>query len=87
MANAAGEVVVAEAAGELVVAEVVDGVVDTTAAGDSFAAAYLAARRAGASPASAARAGHTLAGAVVRHRGAIIPKAAMPTINLASEAP
>ena len=52
--------------------------IDTTAAGDSFAAAYLAARAAGAEPAIAARAGHRLAGAVVRHRGAIIPRAAMP---------
>jgi 2-dehydro-3-deoxygluconokinase len=53
-------------------------VVDTTAAGDSFAAAYLAARLAGASPVEAARAGHRLAGVVVCHPGAIIPLAAMP---------
>jgi 2-dehydro-3-deoxygluconokinase len=53
-------------------------VVDTTAAGDSFAAACLAARLVGAAPADAARAGHRLAGAVVRHRGAIIPREAMP---------
>ncbi len=56
----------------------VSGVVDTTAAGDSFAAAYLAARLAGAEPAAAAQKGHALAGAVVQHRGAIIPRAAMP---------
>jgi len=53
-------------------------VVDTTAAGDSFAAAYLAARLAGGNPAAAARAGHRLAGTVVRYPGAIIPPAAMP---------
>lgn len=53
-------------------------VVDTTAAGDSFAAAYLAARLGGADPAPAARAGHRLAGAVVCHPGAIIPLSAMP---------
>ncbi len=53
-------------------------VVDTTAAGDSFAAAYLAARLAGADPERAARAGHRLAGVVVCHPGAIIPRAAMP---------
>jgi 2-dehydro-3-deoxygluconokinase len=53
-------------------------VVDTTAAGDSFAAAYLAARLAGADPIEAAYAGHRLAGAVVCHPGAIIPLAAMP---------
>jgi 2-dehydro-3-deoxygluconokinase len=53
-------------------------VVDTTAAGDSFAAAYVAARLAGAEPLDAARAGHRLAGVVVCHPGAIIPRAAMP---------
>jgi 2-dehydro-3-deoxygluconokinase len=53
-------------------------VVDTTAAGDSFAAAYIAARLAGAEPVDAARAGHRLAGVVVCHPGAIIPRAAMP---------
>ena len=62
-----------------VAAEPVSGpVVDTTAAGDSFAAAYLAARLAGAVPIEAARAGHRLAGVVVCHPGAIIPRAAMP---------
>jgi 2-dehydro-3-deoxygluconokinase len=79
--------VMADAVSEIVVADLVADVVDTTAAGDSFAAAYLAARRAGYRPAAAAGAGHKLAGAVVRHRGAIIPKAAMPSIILASEAP
>jgi 2-dehydro-3-deoxygluconokinase len=52
--------------------------VDTTAAGDSFAAAYLAGRLAGAEPAVAAELGHRLAGEVVRHRGAVIPRSAMP---------
>ncbi len=53
-------------------------VVDTTAAGDSFAAAYIAARLAGAEPVDAARAGHRLAGIVVCHPGAIIPREATP---------
>lgn len=53
-------------------------VVDTTAAGDSFAAAYLAGRLDGASPEQAARAGHRLAGVVVCYPGAIIPRYAMP---------
>src|SRR5215207_1314768 len=54
-------------------------VVDTTAAGDSFAAAYVAARLFGAEPIEAARAGHRLAGVVVCHPGAIIQRAAMPS--------
>jgi 2-dehydro-3-deoxygluconokinase len=53
-------------------------VVDTTAAGDSFAAAYLFARAEGIDPVEAARAGHRLASAVVCHPGAIIPRSAMP---------
>jgi 2-dehydro-3-deoxygluconokinase len=53
-------------------------IVDTTAAGDSFAAAYLAARLSGAEPPEAARAGHRLAGVVVCYPGAIIPRYAMP---------
>ena len=56
-------------------------VVDTTAAGDSFSAAYIAARLAGAKPVDAARAGHRLAGVVVCHPGAIIPRSAMPAIT------
>jgi 2-dehydro-3-deoxygluconokinase len=62
----------------VVKAEPVNRAVDTTAAGDSFAAAYLAARSGGADPVSAARAGHRLAGVVVCHPGAIIPLSAMP---------
>jgi len=49
--------------------------VDTTAAGDSFNAAYLAARLAGAAPAAAAARGHALAARVVMHPGAILPRA------------
>ncbi len=52
---------------------------DTTAAGDSFAAAYLAARLRGMLPAKAAIAVHALAGAVILHSGAILPQDAMPT--------
>ena len=49
---------------------------DTTAAGDSFNAAYLAARLAGETPVSAAASAHRLAGEVIRHPGAIMPRAA-----------
>jgi 2-dehydro-3-deoxygluconokinase len=52
--------------------------VDTTAAGDSFNAGYLAARITGASPREAAAAGHRLAGAVIMSPGAVIPREAMP---------
>jgi 2-dehydro-3-deoxygluconokinase len=48
--------------------------VDTTAAGDSFNAAYMAARLSGERPAAAASAGHKLAAEKVRHRGAIMPR-------------
>ncbi len=61
-------------------------VIDTTAAGDSFAAAYIAARLEHAPPEVAARAGHALAGVVVGHPGAIIPKAAMPSMPWLEEA-
>ncbi|MGY8631249.1 sugar kinase [Bradyrhizobium sp. 14AA] len=53
-------------------------VVDTTAAGDSFAAAYIAARLAGSEPVGAAQAGHRLASLVICYAGAIIPGYAMP---------
>lgn len=64
----------------------VAGIVDTTAAGDSFAAGYLAARLDGAPPVVACRAGHDLAGAVIRHPGAVIPRAGMPVLALGAGA-
>lgn len=55
-------------------AQKVETVVDTTAAGDSFSAAYLARRLSGGSPAEAAQAGHLLASRVIQVPGALIPK-------------
>lgn len=53
-------------------------VIDTTAAGDSFSAGYLAVRLSGGAPQQAAERGHLTASTVIQHRGAIIPRAAMP---------
>lgn len=54
-------------------------VVDTTAAGDSFGAGYLAARLRGLDEQASARAGHLMAGTVIQHPGAIITPQAMPS--------
>ena len=53
-------------------------VVDTTAAGDSFNAAYIASRIHGHNPVKAAETGHRLASVVIQHPGAIIPGSSMP---------
>ncbi|WP_413726242.1 sugar kinase [Sodalis sp. RH16] len=53
-------------------------VVDTTAAGDSFSAGYLAVRLTGGDAEAAAKCGHLTAGTVIQYRGAIIPREAMP---------
>jgi len=53
-------------------------VIDTTAAGDSFSAGYLAVRLTGASAENAAKRGHLTASTVIQYRGAIIPREAMP---------
>ncbi|MFZ0722547.1 MAG: sugar kinase [Xanthobacteraceae bacterium] len=50
--------------------------IDATAAGDGFNAGYLAARLSGSDPAQAAGAAHRLAGNVIRHPGALMPRIA-----------
>jgi 2-dehydro-3-deoxygluconokinase len=67
LAREAGATAWAEAA-----TEPVPRVVDTTAAGDSFAAGYLSRRLLGHSAAAAARFGNRLAARVIQHRGAVI---------------
>ena len=48
--------------------------VDTTAAGDAFSGAYLAARLAGRPPADAAALAGSVAAVVIGHPGAIAPR-------------
>lgn len=55
-------------------------VIDTTAAGDSFSAGYLAARLSGQDPTKSALQGHLVAGTVIQHRGAIIPVSLTPKL-------
>ena len=54
-------------------AEVVEPI-DTTAAGDSFNAGYIAARLSGENPGAAAPPGTGSPAQKVRHRGAIMPR-------------
>ncbi|EKP0308883.1 sugar kinase [Aeromonas veronii] len=61
-------------------------IVDTTAAGDSFSAGYLATRLAGHTVSESAHYAHLLAGTVIQHRGAIMPVSAMPTSLVGNEA-
>ena len=61
-------------------AEKINKVIDTTSAGDSFNAAYLAARLQNYAPAQAAKFGHKLASVVIAHPGAIIPHDKTPLL-------
>jgi 2-dehydro-3-deoxygluconokinase len=56
-------------------------VVDTTAAGDAFNAGFFAAWLDDQDVAESCRFGNQVAGAVVQHPGAIIPKAATPALS------
>ena len=91
-AQGPGEIVVKDGAGPchvhapegdvVVPAEADVRVVDTTAAGDAFNAAYLARRLAGAGADASVRAGHRLAARVIGHRGAVIPAEAMAAVSI-----
>ena len=61
-----------------IAAQPVQKVIDTTAAGDSFSAGYLARRLQGGNAQEAAEAGHRLASRVIQHPGALIPRKEMP---------
>lgn len=52
----------------------VDNIVDTTAAGDTFNAGYLAKRLAGGGPEAAAEQASRCAGVVIQHRGGVIDR-------------
>ena len=70
----------ADAANQSIDVIPVGNVIDTTAAGDSFNAGYMAARLKNRAPAEAAHIGAMLAAEVIQHPGAVIPPSYMPTL-------
>lgn len=60
----------------------VTNVLDTTAAGDSFSAGYLAKRLCGGTSSESAYAGHCVARTIIQYPGAVIPKQARPELYL-----
>lgn len=90
MALGASEAVLKDGAGDCVIVHpdgkervpacAVEAVADTTAAGDSFSAAYIVCRRLGLSPEESAKRSHKLAATVITHKGAIVPRDALPAL-------
>ena len=66
-----------------VMPEPVQDIVDTTGAGDSFNAGYLAARMSGQEPLEAAKLGHRVAGRVIGERGALLAMASFADLVVA----
>ena len=66
---------------EVHVPTVATEVVDSTAAGDSFNAGFIAAKMQGENSLESAKRANGLASIVIQHRGAIIPEDAMPMLN------
>lgn len=67
---------------ERIPAEKVPVTVDSTAAGDSFNAGYLAARLTGSEPGAAGALGNRLAAIVIQHPGAVVPADATAEITV-----
>lgn len=59
----------------------VQGVIDTSGAGDAFNAGYLSARLLGQTPEMAVAAGQRFSGQVIQHFGARLPKGAVPSLT------
>ncbi|MFZ4831835.1 sugar kinase [Rouxiella sp. Mn2063] len=65
----------------LIPTQPVANVVDTTSAGDAFNAGFLAGFLSGHGGEQAAKMGHQLAGVVIQHKGAIVPREATQTVT------
>ncbi|MGL4186148.1 MAG: sugar kinase [Thiotrichaceae bacterium] len=65
---------------ELIPTIPVSHVVDTTSAGDAFNAGFLSGYLQAQAPKTCALMGHALAGCVIQHKGAIIPKASTDSV-------
>jgi 2-dehydro-3-deoxygluconokinase len=66
---------------ELITTTPINTVIDTTSAGDSFNAGFLAGYLTNKTSRESALQGHQLAGTVIQHKGAIIPTSATESIN------
>ena len=66
---------------ERIAASPTSSVVDTTAAGDSFNAGFIASWLTGNELSACCRAGAMLSSIVIAHRGAIIPAASTPVLS------